>query len=232
MKNFIAILIIAISLASCDPGVQGNGNVKSQSRNVESFDAIDISGGYEIHIAQTGESSLRIEADENLHQYIETYVENGTLYVSSERRIGRSKELDLYLTVDQLRAIESSGATEVTTRGVVKGDQLSLDFSGAVEAELELNYERLRGDFSGAAELNLSGKADEVSIDASGAVEVNALDLETRRFSLDISGAGEFEVFVTEELNVEASGAVEVNYKGNPENVNRKVSGAASIEPI
>lgn len=232
MKNLLSILVIAVAMASCDPGIQGNGKVKSEIRDVASFDAIDISGGYEIHIAQTGESSLRIEADENLHQYIETYVENGTLYVSSERRIARSKELDLYLTVDQLKSIESSGATEIASRGVIKGDKLDLDFSGAVEADLELDQQRVTGDFSGAAELDLRGKADEVSIDASGAVEVNALELETRRFSLDVSGAGEFELFVTEELNIEASGAVEVKYKGNPQNVNRQVSGAASIEAL
>ena len=232
MKKLLSFIAAALILTSCDPGVQGNGKVKSEIRNVEAFSSVDISGGYEVHIAQTGESSLRIEADENLHQYIESHVEDGVLYVSSKRRIGRSKELDLYLTVDQLSSIESSGATELSSRGTIEGADLELDFSGAVEAELALIYDRIHGDFSGAAELNLSGEASEVMIDASGAVEVNALELKTQRFSLDVSGAGEAEVYVTEELNIDASGAVEVRYKGNPKTVNRDVSGAASIEPI
>lgn len=232
MLRILSFFAAAILLTSCEPGISGNGKVKSEVRELDDFDALDISGGFEVHIAQTGESGFRLEADENLHQYIETYVEKGVLYVSSTRRISHSKEMDLYINLKDLNGIESSGACEFNSRGTISGKRLNLDFSGAVEADLELAYEMIYADCSGAAELNLSGKADEVRVDGSGAVEIKALNLESRVFSLDLSGAGEAEVYVTEELNIDASGAVEVRYKGDPEKVNRDVSGAASIKPI
>ncbi len=232
MSRVILLLFTVICISSCDPGVQGNGNVSTETRELESFHSIDLSGAYEVYLTQSTNSGLKIETDENLHQYIETYVDDGILYVSSTRRIGRHRELALYMNFKDLKSIDASGASEVKTRGAVRGEKLSMDFSGAVEADLELDYEQVIGDFSGASELNLKGKASLVSLDGSGAIEVNALNLITKKFVLDVSGAAEASVHVTEELVIDASGAVEVNYKGNPKSITKDVSGAASIEAI
>ena len=232
MYRILILFVLAAGLTSCGPSVHGNGNVKSENRSVDNFHSLDVSGGFKVILSQTGEPSLKLETDENLHQYIESYVDGGVLYVSSTERIGRSKALNLYVNVDELRSIESSGASEIQTKGVLKTQKLSLDFSGAAEAHMNLVCQELKGDFSGAAELNLNGKASVVNFDASGAVEVNALEFETENFRLDISGAGEADIFVTKVLDINASGAVEVKYKGNPETINRDISGAADIKPI
>ena len=232
MIRAFTIVFAALVFTACTPRVQGNGKVKSETRETAPFNAVDIDGAFEVYLTPADYSSLKVEADENLHQYIESYVENEVLYVSSTRRIGRHHELNLHLNVSDLRMIDASGASEFETRGMLRGEQLKLDFSGAVEADLELDYDKLNGDFSGACELNLRGNASRAVIDASGAVEVEAADFKTEYFALDISGAGEFDVYVTEELDINASGAVEVKYKGDPAVINRKVSGAASIEPM
>lgn len=232
MSKLLFLFFIAVSITACQPGVQGNGKVSAETRDLEAFHSIKLAGSYDVYLVQTGSSALKIETDDNLHQYIESYVEDGVLHVSSTRRIGSRRELSLYVNIKELRSIKASGASEIETKGLIRGDKLTLDFSGAVEADLELGYNNIIGDFSGASELDLKGKASTVSIDGSGAMEVNALGLMTRKFKLDVSGAAEAEVYVTEELVVDASGAVEVRYKGNPPVVTRKVSGAASIKPI
>lgn len=232
MYRILLFLLIGVSVASCEPSVQGNGKVKSETRETAPFQTLDISGAFDVQITQADYSSLKIEADENLHQYIESYVEDGVLYVSSTRRIGRSRARSLVISLADLEGIDASGASEFKTAGVIRGEKLKLDFSGAVEADLQLDYDEVMGDFSGAAELDLRGNASTVTLDASGAVEVNATDFKTQKFRLEISGAGEADIFVTEELEIEASGAVEVRYKGNPKKVTRNVSGAASIEPM
>ncbi len=232
MSRILGLLLITVFITSCDPGVSGNGKVTSETRDVESFHSIDLSGSYELVLVQTSGSALKIETDENLHQHIESYVEDEVLYVSSKRRIGNHRELVLYINFEELESIASRGGSEIRTKGVITGDRLNLDFSGAVEAIMDLDYNAVYGDFSGASELKLKGTASVVSLDCSGAIEVNALELMTEKFKLEISGAAEADVYVTEELIVDASGAVEVRYKGDPPIITRDISGAASIEPI
>ena len=76
-----------------------------------------------------------------------------------------------------------------------------------------------------------SGTADFHEITISGAGEIKAFDLKSKSLHLRISGAGDAEVYATEELKVKISGAGKVRYKGNPK-VEKKISGAGSIKPI
>ena len=66
-------------------------------------------------------------------------------------------------------------------------------------------------------------------LQSSGASEVMATDLKASKCWVDLSGAGEVDIWAVEELHIQVSGAGEVNYKGSPEKITQDISGAASV---
>lgn len=231
--GIFAILLLFITSISSGcmliDGVEGNGRVVTEERNVSDFNGIDISNAFEIILKQGSSESLTIEADDNLLELIVTEVRGGVLKIYSERNIRHPKSLKIFLTFKEIDYIDISGAVELTSDGKLTFDEIEIDGSGASEIDLELEAEKLEIDFSGASEIDLKGKVTEVNIDLSGASEISAYDLETDIMDLDISGAAEARVFANKELNVEASGAASVRYKGNP-SINTNVSGAGSVK--
>jgi len=213
-------------------GIEGNGKVVVQERSVSSFTVIDVGGAFEIELTQGDQTALTIEADENLLNLIITEVSGNTLEIYTKEDIRKFEKLKVYITFVELEELDLSGACEVYGNGTLQLDKLSCDVSGAMEMDLSLNASELTIDASGASEINLAGFAETVSIELSGAGELSAFELETDYFSLEISGAGDADIFVNKELDVEASGAASVRYKGSPDKVNHSSSGAGSIKKM
>jgi hypothetical protein len=108
---------------------------------------------------------------------------------------------------------------------------LNIHLSGASYAELDLNAPAVDADLSGACKLILRGETKDLTIDGSGATHAKCYDLKAENAEIDISGAGDVEVFASVKLDVEVSGAGNVKYKGNP-SVDRNVSGAGSVNKV
>lgn len=227
---FLLLFPAVIALAGCDNliGVQGNGNVKSEERSVDSFDQISVGGAFDVYLTQGDTESLRVEADENLLPLIETTVRNGRLVIRSRENIGEAKELNVYVTFRELNKIETSGACEIKNEGQLNFSNLVLKGSGALEIDLSLRAEKLEGEYSGASEVDLEGSAEVCEFKLSGASELDAEGLVVQQMKIDLSGASEAEVQVTQNLKVHASGASSVVYTGNPA-IDQHTSGASSV---
>jgi len=223
--------LITVTSSGCKylEGEDGNGKVKKETRDIKSFDAIKIGGAFEVHLTQGDRESLVVEADENLLKLITAEVKGGTLVVSTEKNIRNSKELNLYITFKDISKLDLSGAVEVKSEGMIKLDNLELEGSGASEVTLKLELDRLTADFSGASEINLSGSANTCDFDMSGASEVDAYGFTVKECTIELSGAGEARLNVTDNLKARVSGAGEIRYEGNP-SVDSRVSGAGSIK--
>jgi hypothetical protein len=226
------ILITALILmASCNViGESGSGNVTRQERHLSSFNAIDVSGSFEVYLAQGTTQSVIVETDDNLIDLIKTKVVGNTLEIDTKEPIRHAKCMKIYLTVTDLKEIELSGAVDVETQGKLTLNDLSIDVSGATDSKMEFDVQKLKIECSGGSKLRLTGTSKETNLDISGAVDLFAFDLVCEKLDLGISGAGKAEVNVTKEFNADISGAASVRYKGNPEKISQDVSGAGSIK--
>lgn len=230
MRIVVSAFLVIGLLSSCMLGVQGNGRVKEATRDIDAFERISVSGMFEVYISQAGDPALKVVADENLHELIETYVENGTLYVRTKESIGRAKELDLYISLDVLEALDLSGAVSLENSGELQGDYLEIESSGAAEIKLAVDYKEISIETSGASEIQMRGEVGKLAMRSSGASEVKMFELEAKEMRLDLSGASDVEVNVSDDLAVSASGAAEIVYRGNPNISKSSLSGAASLK--
>ena len=224
------VLVLALGLFTSCVGVRGNGNVKTETRNIEGFSKIDVSGAVDVFVKQGDKEELTIKADENLMEYIETSVSGGELRIRPKKNISNYKKLDVYVVMRELEGVEASGACDVIGEGKFTSKYCELDASGASDIELEIECEGLDIDVSGASDVKLSGYSEVTDIEASGSSDVKAIKLVTKRCQISSSGASGVEIEVEKKLEVDASGASNVRYKGNPKEVNRSTSGASSVK--
>lgn len=230
-KRILFLIVISFSFYSCINTIDGDGNVTTEERTINSFSKIDIAGHFEVFINQGSTEKLEIEADNNLINLIETETKNNTLYIKSKEPIGNAESLKLYITVKKIEAIDISGAVELNSKGTIDAENLEIDISGAADINLLLKVNSLKMEMSGASETTLKGSAENFDIELSGASDLQAEKLKTKHTSVDISGAGNAKVFAKKTLNIEVSGAGSVQYKGNPK-ITKDLSGAGSVNKL
>ena len=234
MKKFITLAALALTIFSaCNlvhHRIRGNGNIKTEDRNVTGFNNVDVSGSFKVYIKQDSAYSVKVEADENLARYILMENENGTLVIGTEgnANLSGTKPIKIYVSSPAFRDLDVSGACEIFATDTVRGEVINVRLSGASGAEMLLDAPKVRAKISGASSINLKGRTKEFSIEASGASKVRCAELLSENADVDISGAGSAHVFASVKLNVHASGASNVKYRGNP-SVTSDVSGAGSV---
>lgn len=227
--GFLAFFSLSSSGCGYIDGVDGNGKVVKETRNVSSFDQLEVGGAFNIFLTQGNTESLVIEADENLMPLIITEVRGGKLIIETRENIRHSKSLNIYLTFREVNKMDISGACELTGADNLSFKTLEIQGSGASEIDLKLTVFKLNGDFSGASELDLAGSADECYMNLSGASELEAFEFVVKNFEIDLSGAGNANIHVTENLKAEVSGAASIRYEGDPR-VDSQISGAGSVK--
>jgi len=227
------MLLAFLIITSCNViGERGSGNVIRSERKVPSFNAIDVSGAFDVTLAQGTSQSVIIEADDNLMDLIRTEVRGNTLVIETKKPIFHSKSLKVFLTFTDLKSIDISGAVDIQSQGKLNLADLSFSGSGASDTKLDLGVQKLSVDCSGGSKLRLSGSAKDVVVDVSGAVDLFAFDMPAETYTISISGAGKAEISVSKSLNVDISGAATVHYKGNPEKNIQDISGAGTVKKV
>jgi hypothetical protein len=236
MRFLLTALAAIILLSSCQmfggKRVKGNGKIITQDKTVNSFNSIDVSGAVNVHIRQDSSSSVRVEADENLMEYLEVEVKGETLTIKTKNgfNLSPSKDIVVYATAASFKDIDASGACQIISDNLISGNQeLKIDASGATSINIQVTIPRLTTNVSGSGDIVLKGVAKDFSGSISGAGSIQGFDLITDNTELDLSGSADAQVTVNQKLDVEVSGSGDVQYKGNP-SVNQRISGAGSVK--
>jgi hypothetical protein len=203
------MLLAALVASSCIVGVEGSGNVITESREVSDFNEIVLGGSGRVVVEVTGTESLTIEAEDNIMPLLETRVSNGRLRLDTNRSISPTVEVVYTITAATL-------------------DGLAISGSGTVEAEA-IDGTDFRADISGSGDVDLEGMLSGLlSVSISGSGEFDGESLTAPDGEVDVSGSGNAVVNVTDTLEVSVSGSGDVEYVGQP-SVDSDVSGSGTV---
>jgi len=236
MKTKIAAVLLAglagilqgpVTLAQGEE--KGSGNVVIQTRDVPVFHGIEAGGVFKVFIIPSDIQKVEVETDDNLQGNVRVGVEEGILELSSSK-IKNFTKLNVYIHVRELTSLEASGACEVKTEAAVTSSSLEVKASGASDVTMEMNVKELDTEASGAAEVKLSGYAAHHDVQVSGAANLKASGLKTEVAVVEISGAGNANLDVTEEVKGEVTGAGSLNLASTPKVKSISKSGIAGIK--
>jgi hypothetical protein len=235
-----SIFIIAVSslllFSSCREifakRIRGNGNITTQTRSAGQFNSIDVSGSIDVYVKQDSSSSIKVEADENLQQYIETIDDGNILRIKTEEgyNLRSSRQIKVYVSSAVFKRFEASGACDIFSEGKISSSSdIDLGLSGSCEVTMDINAPKISADVSGACTVKLKGEAKDFKLQGSGSTDVKCFDLIAENVDLDISGAGDAEVYASGKLSGSISGAADVHYKGAAQ-TDIHTSGASSVK--
>lgn len=214
--------------------IRGNGNVTTQSRSVGQFNNIDVSGNIDVYARQDSSVSVRVEADDNLQQYVETFLDGDVLRIKTEEgyNLRPSRQIKVYVSSAMFKKFEASGACNIFSEGkITSTSNIDVDLSGSCDVTLEVSAPKISADVSGACTIKLKGDTKEFEVQGSGSTDIKCFDLVADKVDLDLSGAGDAEVYANVKLSGDISGAASVKYKGTAQ-TDIHTSGATSVKKV
>ena len=234
MKTIITLSCLAVLASSCafnlGSTVIGSGDVVEVTRDVGSFDSIDVSSSIDVFISQGEAGPLTIKAEDNLVPLVKTTVRGSTLRIDISGSYSTKVGIDVFLTTPKLRSIIASGSSDVLGEGRFESEELSIQTSGSSDVECAVVVGSLSLKSSGSSDIVISGTAKTLSVVASGSSDVSAFELVAIDAEVKTSGSSDALVNARN-LDARATGSSDIRYRGLPEKLNTSDSGSASIGP-
>ena len=236
MRNvFLLIAVVFISLPSCrfagGKRVKGNGNVVTKEVNRGDFTKVEQKGSFDVYLSNSSSTTVKIEAEENLIDYIETYVDNNTLVIRTKEgfSLKPDRDIKIYIAAPHLTDIQSSGAGDIISQSLLSDStKMSFEVRGSANIKVEVNAPEIQAEISGSGDMELKGQTRKFNAEVNGSGNIKALDLKAEDTEIEIKGSGDADVFASSSLNVNVRGSGDVRYKGNA-TVTQHISGAGSV---
>lgn len=263
-----AVLILALSSLGCVCGgidfgtislggaraVRGSGQVSEEARQVSGITGVKLATMGKLSIELGEEETLRIEAEDNLLEYIETDVRGGTLIIKTRDGVSlrKSRPINYYLTVKELDEIliSSSGDVEapdleakrfsvtITSSGdLVMGDldtdRLEVRISSSGDMQMgELSANRVEVHISSSGSVDIAGgEVEEQDITISSSGGYHARNLKSDEASVRLSSSGSATIRVRDHLQAHLSSSGDVRYVGSP-TLDVKTTSSGDVERI
>lgn len=236
MKQLLfAVLALAALTTNAQKwqNVKGNGNIKTEDRQVGSFTAVENKGSFDVEISYGEPATVRVEADENILPIITTKVQDGKLVISTEKGgFNSSHRLKVYVsmtTIDGL-AVRGSGNIHGAGKFVGRGTT-QLEVSGSGNLKLSFSeFATVEALVRGSGNMILTdGAIGNLNAAIYGSGNIDSYATTSKNVMAKTNGSGNVKVMVTGSLIAESNGSGNVYYKGSITNVNMKSNGSGKV---
>ncbi len=196
--------------------VSGSGFVRTESRDVPRFTAIEVDGSGNVTLSQGVVQSLSVETDDNILPLITTEVIGGVLHLGTRpnSRITHMTKLEFRINAPTIERIVIAGSGSVRGITPLRSDRMALEIRGSGDIDTELAVYGLSARIGGSGSINAQGRATELTVDIGGSGSVNAHDLASSAARVRINGSGGASVHAENTLDVNISGSGSVTYSG------------------
>lgn len=246
MTTMLCSLLLAPALLPAmaqAASLQGSGVVATEVRTLPAFQAIALSGNFDLVVRQGDVQSVLVQADDNLLTQLETVVADGkkgpTLQVRWKRSgsgwfgnwqsVETRTKVQVQVTMPTLSALSIAGAGDIRLESF-KTPALDLAIAGSGDARLDaLETAELGVRVSGSGNVTGRGTATKTSVSIAGSGDVRLMDLRAEEVSVSIAGSGDAQVNAQKLLSVRIAGSGDVVYSGDAE-VKTSVAGSGNVK--
>jgi len=250
---FIPLFYLVMCSHTCMDGwddcIEGNGMIKIENRDLDSFNAIEVRGDMSVTVNTATSSMARVETDENLLPLIITRVSGNTLIIETRHHdcLQSSHDIRVEVTTPSLNAISLDGSGLIYSEGF-SSDDLNVALAGSGQIEVDNTQAGsvncllqgsgfLNGNFTatdikatveGSGNMKLNGSSGNAEYYVIGSGHLNAGELATDVCAANISGSGTIDTYVNNALDATISGSGTVTYRGHPV-ITSKINGSGKI---
>jgi len=207
----------------------GNGDLMTSEIRFASFEKINSTSSANIRYHASDEYRVVVTIDANIYEYVDIYTRNNVLHIRSERGHNFSPTkfmVDVYCPV--LSGVTMSGSGVFTTIDPVIASRFEavISGSGKVDGTFECDHFSVRN--SGSGKIIVDGYSRNGNIVISGSGNYHGNELMLKNATVNISGSGNVNIFVTDYLKAVISGSGRIDYWGNPK-IDSTISGSGRI---
>ena len=232
----IALCMVTVTNAQWGKKIKGNGNIVTIERSTDNYDAISVSGWFDVMLVDGTEGKLSIEGEENLLEYIKTEVKDGKLVIKVKKGYNlqpsswkKEGVIKVTVPVESLSALSLSGSGDIVGKKTISASEFSTSMSGSGDITLDLECKTITASMSGSGDINLSGTTEVFEAQISGSGDIRAYDLIADNVDARVSGSADIKVTANEMLTARVSGSGDIHYKGDPKKIDSKSSGSGDI---
>lgn len=246
LKPLLAfVLIIGSGYASAKPYTSlMEDSLITVNRQVSGFDALQISGPFDVYIEQGNTESLTYKAPKEVLDRIITEVEGHILRVSNKHdNWGWSDKswwgdkswwrhhpkIVVNITVKDLNSIKVSGSGGAFFDNGLATNSLKLVVRGSGSMHGKINVKELESRISGSGNIRLTGSAGSSTLNVSGSGNFVAGDLVTSSSTVRVSGSGNAKINANDKVVAGVSGSGDVRYTGDAKSVRSSTSGSGNV---
>ena len=236
-KLFVFLFVILVFFSSCrfvtGQRIRGNGNVRTETRSPGNFKSVSSHGSFDVFIS-SGQQAVRIEAEENLLPYIETYVEGYTLHVDTKDNywLRPGRKVKIFVSSPDYESIRSYGSGDIIGESkITNSSKLELGVNGSANIKMDIDAPEINTETNGSGDIFLKGETKSFEGEIHGSGNIKALDLRSGDATIKIYGSGDADVFVDGKLDVHVAGSGDVNYKGNAQ-ISSSIAGSGRVKKV
>lgn len=229
---FALLFSITLLFSSCDEGL--NCIDPDQDRVTEVFELPEFTGvklamAGNVFITQGEEQEVKITGSQNILDKLDLDIRSNTLVLDINRCILGDDDLLFEITIPVVEELLISGSGNMETTNTLDESDLYLSISGAGNMDILFDEEKVEARISGSGNMHIAGATNRAEYKISGSGTLRSYDLSSENSEVNISGSGNINVTVSEKLTGKISGSGNVSYKGDPEEIDVKVTGSGRL---
>jgi hypothetical protein len=228
-RAVFSLIALSSILTSCFREDPGPLQETRKEFSIIDFDRLEMGSAFNIRVEHGNTFNVEVRGDRRNIDDLDVYKSGNTLIIKFDESSNRHHDTYINITMPVLKAVNFSGASVSKISGFESDEYLDFYLSGSSVSQLDSDFQEIDLVVSGASSLVLHGSGDELNAEVSGASALKAFDYPVNAATINVSGASEGKITVTDELNVTASGASSVLYRGDPA-VTSTVSGASTVQ--
>jgi Putative auto-transporter adhesin, head GIN domain len=236
-KLFVLLFVACVSFSSCrfvtGQRIRGNGNVRTETRSPGNFKSVASHGSFDVFVS-SGEQAVKIEAEENLLPYIETYVEGYTLHVGTKDNywLSPGRKVKIFVSSPDYESIRSYGSGDIIGESkITNSSRLELGVNGSANIKMDISAPEINTETNGSGDIFLRGETKSFAGEIHGSGNIKALDLRSDDATIKIYGSGDAEVFADRKLDVHVAGSGDVDYRGSAQ-VSSSIAGSGRVKKL
>jgi len=242
MKHLLYVASL-IALTSCTLNINfmheiGNGTSVETAIETGDFNSISSSCSIDVHYSQqAGKQSVTLTCDENLVEFFDIRVEDGTLVVDTKSGVSISTRVKTFVTVSspKLDGAFASGSGDIEISGPLTTDgdfTFKTSGSGDIDAEGLVVCKGFSASISGSGSIDVDGvQAQAASFKSTGSGDIDVESLKAEDVSVRMSGSGDISLHCNGAGYIDAnlSGSGDLNLSGSARSVISNTSGSGRV---
>lgn len=218
MKNS-NFLVIAALLVTCTPSL----SFAQSNYKLDAFDEISITGNIDVILQKGEEEKAVVETFGIPEDELNISVRGQVLKLGLPNSIFyKNEKVKVTVFYKTLRAVRAHAGADVEATTLLEGDLLELRAGSGAQVSLEIKANKLEASATEGGILKVHGEVESQKVSASTGGQLRALELTCKNTYARASTGGEVEVVALESLDANASLGGSIEYKGSPEERNRR----------